>query len=246
MPRRKAGKEMQEQIWNAFVRERSEDERISIFAESMQREESSPLRKLEREALGDGVPIIRPQTRGLIKFILEVLKPQNILEIGAAVGYSALLMYTYAPNGCHITTIERDEGRARLARTNFERFGTDPGRLRLIEGDAAQILPELSGSYDLVFMDAAKGQYIRFLSDVKRLLRTGGALLSDNILRGGEILQSRYAVTRRNRTIHRRMREYLEALCGDPDFVTVILEDGDGMALSVRKRVPDHETAGIL
>lgn len=227
---------MQKQIWNAFASGSGEQERISVFAESVQREESPLLRELEREALGDGVPIIRPQTRGLIKFILEVRNPENILEIGAAVGYSALLMYTYASHESRITTIERDPDRALKAAENFARFGADPERLRLLEGDAAQILTQLDGPYDLIFMDAAKGQYIRFLPEVRRLLGGGAILLSDNILKGGETLESRYAVTRRNRTIHRRMREYLEALCEDPDLYTVILEDGDGMALSVRKR----------
>lgn len=223
-----------------FAAQGEEEERIAVFAESMQREESSLLRNLEKEALGNGIPIIRPQTQGLIKFILEIQKPQNILEIGTAVGYSALLMYTYAPCRCHITTIERDAGRVRQARANFAGFGADPQRLQLLEGDAAQLLPQLQGAYDLLFMDAAKGQYIRFLPDAKRLLRPGGILLSDNVLRGGEILESRYAVTRRNRTIHRRMREYLAALSEDPDFCTVILEAGDGVALSARRKA-DYE-----
>ena len=209
-------------------------ERISVFAESLHAEESPALRDLEEEALANNIPIIRPQTRGLIQCILEMLDPARILEVGAAVGYSALVMNTYAPSDCSIVTIERDAGRAAQARKNFEKFGAD--RITLLEGDAAQILPGLSGSFDFIFMDAAKGQYIRFLPDVVRLLRPGGVLLSDNVLKDGEILSSKFAVTRRDRTIHKRMREYLSAISGDERLRTVLLETGDGAARSVRRR----------
>ena len=209
-------------------------ERISVFAESLHAEESPELRALEREALENNIPIIRPQTRGLIQCILEMTAPSRILEVGTAVGYSALVMDTYAPCACSIITIERDAQRAAQARKNFERFAAD--RITLLEGDAAQILPGLSGSFDFVFMDAAKGQYIRFLPEVIRLLRPGGVLLSDNVLKDGEILASKFAVTRRDRTIHKRMREYLSAISQDPRLRTVLLETGDGAALSVRRR----------
>lgn len=209
-------------------------ERISVFAESLHAEESPELRILERKALEEGIPIIRPHTRGLIQCLLEMLAPRRILEIGTAVGYSALVMHTYAPAPCEIITIERDEKRAAQARLNFDRFGAE--NITLLEGDAAQILPGLEGIFDLIFMDAAKGQYIRFLPKVIRLLRVGGVLLSDNVLKEGEILESKFAVTRRNRTIHKRMREYLTAISEDPGLRTVLLETGDGAALSVRRR----------
>ena len=213
-------------------------ERIAVFAESLLAEESPELRILERKALEEGIPIIRPHTRGLIQFLLEVLAPRRILEIGTAVGYSALVMYTYAPARCEIVTIERDEQRAAQARQNFAQFGAK--RITLLEGDAAAVLPQLDGTFDLIFMDAAKGQYIRFLPEVIRLLRPGAVLLSDNVLKEGEILESKFAVTRRNRTIHKRMREYLAALSEDPRLRTVLLETGDGTALSVRRQNIDR------
>ena len=213
-------------------------ERISVFAESLHAEETPALRILERKALEEGIPIIRPHTRGLIQCLLEMLAPRRILEIGTAVGYSALVMYTYAPVPCEIITIERDEKRAAEARRNFEEF--EARGITLLEGDAAQILPQLEGTFDLIFMDAAKGQYIRFLPEVIRLLRPGAVLLSDNVLKEGEILESKFAVTRRNRTIHKRMREYLTAISGDPRLRTVLLETGDGAALSVRRQNTDR------
>ena len=154
-------------------------------------------------------------------------------------GYSALVMYTYAPADCEIITIECDEDRAAEARLNFDRFGAE--RITLLEGDAAQILPEVTGTFDLIFMDAAKGQYIRFLPEVIRLLREGGILLSDNVLKEGEILESKF------RTIHKRMREYLAAVSEDRRLRTILLETGDGAALSVRRRgMADNTEAGDL
>ena len=160
--------------------------------------------------------------------------PERILEIGTATGYSALVMYTYAPSECRIVTIEKDRERAAEAGRNFERFHAD--RIELIEADAAEALPALEGPFDLIFLDAAKGQYIRLLPELIRLLPPGGVLLTDNCLKEGEILASKFAVTRRDRTIHKRMREYLTAISRDERLRTVLLETGDGAAISVRRR----------
>ena len=208
--------------------------RIGVFAESLHAQETPALRELERKALGDGIPIIRPHTRGLIQCILEMKAPERILELGTATGYSALVMYTYAPSECSILTIEKDRERAAEARRNFERFQAD--RIELIEADAAEVLPSLEGPFDLIFLDAAKGQYVRFLPDLIRLLPPGGVLLTDNCLKEGEILASKFAVTRRDRTIHKRMREYLSAVSRDERLRTVLMETGDGAAISVRRR----------
>ena len=180
------------------------------------------------------MPIIRTQTQSLIRLLLAVGRPTAILEVGCAIGFSALLMSEYAPEGCHITTIEKYDKRIPIARENFKRAGRED-RITLLEGDAADILRDMDGAFDFIFMDAAKGQYIHFLPDVLRLLSTGGILLSDNVLQDGDILESRFAVTRRNRTIHGRMREYLYALKHDPALETVILPVGDGVTISVRK-----------
>lgn len=160
----------------------------------------------------------------------------RILEVGTAIGFSALLMSEYAPEGCRITTIEKYEKRIPAARENFARAGKSDV-ITLLEGDAAQVLAGLSadGGYDLIFMDAAKGQYIHFLPDVLRLLAADGLLISDNVLQEGEIVESKYAVTRRNRTIHNRMREYLYALTHCEALETTILPIADGVALSAKK-----------
>lgn len=180
------------------------------------------------------MPVIRTQTQGLLKFILAASKPRQILEVGTAVGFSALLMSEYAPDGCRITTIEKYEKRIPLAKENFRRAGKED-RITLLEGDALEVLKGLEGSYDLIFMDAAKGQYIHFLPDILRLLRTGGLLVSDNVLQDGDVLESRFAVTRRNRTIHARMREYLYELKHNRQLETVILPVGDGVTVSVKR-----------
>ncbi len=208
--------------------------RAAVFAQSLHTDDPPALRELEREALDAGVPIIRPQTRSLLHFLMEIKKPAAILEIGTAVGYSALYMHAYAGEGCRITTIEIDPDRAAKAAEHFAQ--ADAGEdISLLIGDAAQILPTLEGPYDLILMDAAKGQYVRFLPEILRLLAPGGVIVSDNCLQDGEILESRFAVRRRDRTIHKRMREYLEALFAEPSLVSVLLEAGDGIALSVRR-----------
>ena len=142
-------------------------------------------------------------------------------------------MSEYGPEDCHVTTIEKYEKRFDAARANFKRAGKEE-RITFLTGDAADVLKTLQGPFDMIFMDAAKGQYIHFLPEVLRLLAPGGLIVSDNVLRDGEILESRFAVTRRNRTIHARMREYLYTITHNPELDTTILPVGDGVALSVR------------
>ena len=161
-------------------------------------------------------------------------RPRKILEVGTAVGFSALLMSEYAPADCHITTIEKYEKRIPVAKENFRKAGRED-QITLLEGDAADLLKTLTDSYDLIFMDAAKGQYIHFMPEVMRLLAPGGLLVSDNVLQDGDVIESRFAVTRRNRTIHSRMRDYLYELTHHPELQTVILPVGDGVTLSVKK-----------
>ncbi len=210
------------------------DERTVAFINSLDTGNTPFLNIIEREAKETNVPIIRTETQSLIKFLFALKKPVSVLEVGCAIGFSALLMSEYAPAECKITTIEKYEKRIPVAKENFRRAGKED-RITLLEGDALDILKDLSGEYDFIFMDAAKGQYINFLPDVLRLMSEGGLLLSDNVLQDGEIIQSRYAVTRRNRTIHTRMRDYLYALKHDPLLTTVILPIGDGVTLSVKK-----------
>lgn len=210
------------------------DERMMTFIRSFDKGNPAYLEELEKYSRETNVPIIRPQMQSLLKFLLTWGKPMKILEVGTAIGFSSLLMSEYAPEGCHITTIEKYEKRIPLARENFKKAGKEQN-ITLLEGDATQILAELKEEYDLIFMDAAKGQYINFLPDILRLMSPGGILVSDNILQDGDIVESKYAVTRRNRTIHNRMREYLYALTHHEELETVILPIADGVTLSAKK-----------
>ena len=209
------------------------DERISAFINSLDCGNTEFLNEIEDECRRTNVPVIRTQMQSLLKFLLAVNRPQKILEVGTAIGFSALLMSEYAPDGCHITTIEKYEKRIPLAKENFRRAGREDV-ITLLEGDASEILKGLTESYDFIFMDAAKGQYIHFLPDILRLLGAGGLLVSDNVLQEGDIIESRFAVTRRNRTIHARMRDYLYELKHNRQLETVILPVGDGVTVSVK------------
>ena len=209
------------------------DERMATFIDSLDKGNTPFLDEIEKQAISTQVPIVRKSTQNLLKFLLAMQRPKAILEVGTAVGFSALLMSEYAPEDCHITTIEKYEKRIPIAKENF-RKGKAENRITLIEGDATEELKKLDGPYDFIFMDAAKGQYIHFFPEIMRLVKKGGLIVSDNVLQDGDILQSRYAVTRRNRTIHSRMREYLYELTHNPELETTILPVGDGMTLSVK------------
>lgn len=219
------------------------EERTESYIDSLLPSLPDYLDKMAVEARKDHIPIIRPAMMSYMRTMLALYKPMTILEVGCAIGFSALFMREYAPKGCKITTIERDEERIAEARRNLSEFDKT-GQIKLLEGDALQILKGLEGQYDMIFMDAAKAQYINMYDDVKRLLVPGGLLLSDNILQEGDILESRYAVTRRDRTIHARMREYLYRLTHDSDLETSILPVADGVAVSVLVSGADGETDG--
>lgn len=211
------------------------DERLVTYINSLDRGNTPVLDEIEKEALRDFVPIIRKEMQSFLKLLLAMQKPMRILEVGTAVGFSAVLMAEYAPKGCQIVTIENYEKRIPIAKANFERAGKQE-QITLLEGDATEILPQLEGQFDMIFMDAAKGQYIHYLPEVTRLLSEGGVLVSDNVLQDGDVIESRYAVERRNRTIHSRMREYLFELKHSDIYETSILPLGDGIALSVKRR----------
>ena len=211
------------------------DERLATFINSLDVGNAPYLNELERYAKKTNVPIIRTEMQSLLKFLLTMKEPKKILEVGTAIGFSALLMSEYGPKDCHITTIEKYEKRIPLAKENFKKAGKEDS-ITLLEGDAVDILQTLEGTYDFIFMDAAKGQYINFLPDILRLVKVGGLLISDNVLQDGDIIESRFAVTRRNRTIHARMREYLYELKHHEDLETVILPVGDGVTISVRRK----------
>lgn len=209
------------------------DERTSAFIDALDKGNAPYLDEIEKYAIETQVPVIRKPTQSLLKFLLALSKPGSILEVGTAIGFSALLMSEYGPSDCHITTIEKYEKRIPEAKENFRKAGRED-RITLLEGDAAEILKELQGPYDMIFMDAAKGQYINFLPDALRLLAPGGILISDNVLQDGDIIESRFAVTRRNRTIHARMRDYLFQLTHMQGLETVVLPVGDGVTMTTK------------
>lgn len=210
------------------------DERMVTYIRSLEVPERAVIEAIEQEALRDRVPIIRKEMQSFLKVLLMIKRPMRILEVGAAVGFSSILMSEYMPEGGHITTIENYDKRIPIARANFKRAGKEE-QIDLIEGDALEVMHGLEGPYDLIFVDAAKGQYIHYLPEVMRLLGTDGVLVSDNVLQEGDIIESRFAVERRNRTIHSRMREYLYELKHHDQLQTSIIPLGDGVALSVKR-----------
>ena len=215
------------------------EERLRVFIDSFDKGNTGFLDSLEKEALEKHVPVIRRETQKLLRTLLALQKPMNILEVGTAVGFSTLLMCEYGLGQLHVTTIENDEERAMEAEKNFREAGRQE-QITLLAGDADDLLQTLEGPFDLIFMDAAKGQYIHWLPDVIRLMHPGSLLVSDNVLQNGDLVQSHFVVERRKRTIYKRMREYLFALTHDPLLETVILPTGDGTALSVKLEETDE------
>ncbi len=210
------------------------EERLVTYINSLDTENSELLNRLEREALETYVPIIRKETQQFLKWVLAMQKPQRILEVGTAIGFSALFMAEYNPADCKIVTIENYEKRIPIAKKYFKEAKREE-QITLLEGDALEILPALEGTFDFIFMDAAKGQYIHFLPEMLRLLSRDGTLVSDNVLQDGDIIESRFAVTRRNRTIHKRMREYLYEVTHHEELVSTVLPIGDGLTVSTKK-----------
>ena len=212
------------------------DNRITEYLHSLETSRGELLDTIEKKAIEDGVPIIRSETAALLRSLTAALRPENILEIGTAVGYSALQMCQVMPKNCHITTIEKYEKRIPEAKENFRKAGEE-SRITFLEGDADMWLKELKGKqFDLVFMDAAKGQYLNWLPLLLDLMAVGAVLISDNVLQDGDVVQSRFAVQRRNRTIHSRMREYLYELKHMEEFETAVIPIGDGVTISTRIR----------
>lgn len=213
------------------------DERLEVYISTLENKKGEqPLFELRKSAEERDIPIIRTATERYLKLQLLLLKPKRILEVGAAVGYSSIMMSSCLCD-CHIDTIENYEPRIKEARRNITDFGFDD-RITLIEGDANEVLSMFSGEnreYDFIFLDAAKGQYINQLVDLKKMLVPGGMMVADNVLQDGSVIDSRFAVRRRDRTIHDRMREFLEAVFSDEELLCDLLPIGDGVAAVVKK-----------
>ncbi len=209
-------------------------ERLSAYLESLDGGNGVFLDELEQQARSENVPLISKDLQAFLKVLLAIVRPQRILEVGTAVGFSALLMADCTECSCRITTIENYPERIRKAQENVDRAGMQK-RITILSGDAQELLPALEGNYDFIFMDAAKGQYLSFLPDLLRLMPEGGVLLSDNVLQDGDILESHYAVKQRNRTIYKRMREYLYTLTHTDGLLTTVIPLSDGAAVTVKQ-----------
>ena len=207
---------------------------MRTYINSLDRGNTPFLEELEQTALRDRVPVIRREMQSFIKTFLAMNQPGRILEVGTAIGFSTLLMCEYGREDLQIVTIENYAKRIPIARENFRRAGRED-QITLLEGDAGELLKTLEGPFDMIFMDAAKGQYIHWLPDIRRLMTKGSVLISDNVLQEGDIIESHYLVERRKRTIYKRMREYLYELKHDPSFITSILPLGDGVTVSVKQ-----------
>ena len=209
------------------------NEHIRDYLFSLEDAPSGKLIRLEEQALEKHVPIIRRDTQSILKFLLKQEKPEAVLEIGTAVGFSALFMLENLPEDSHITTIEKVEMRLKEARRNL----AGNNRITLIESEAGEALKRLAESgekFDFVFLDAAKGQYSAWLEDILTLLRSGGLLVTDNCLLEGSIAESKFSIERRDRTIHKRMREFLYEITHSDKLETMILPVGDGLAVSYK------------
>lgn len=191
------------------------------------------LGELENYANERGIPVIPHETAKFIDLFCASLQPQNILEIGTAIGFSASLMAQHLASDGHLTTIDRYPEMYERAKENFKHLGLED-RITMLEGDAADILPTLSASYDLIFMDSAKAKYIEFLPECMRLLKLGGVLIIDDVFQGGTVLDEGATIPKRVRKIHRKLNELLETVLNDSDHRSCLVPLGDGL-LMIRK-----------
>lgn len=209
---------------------------IRNYLESVMPERNEALQELHEEAIRDDVPIIKHEMEQFIKFIISLHQPKRILEIGTAIGYSSIVMLSVAGSDTSIVTLEKSERMIPKAKKNFKTFGVE-SQVKLLEGDAVKTLKSLDEPFDLIFMDAAKGQYMNFYEDSHRLLKPGGLLIADNILQDGLIAKSRFAIPRRQRTIHGRMREFITLMSNHPEYTTSVLPIADGATISFKKKL---------
>ena len=191
------------------------------------------LGEIEAYANELGIPIVPHETAKFLDFFTATMQPSQILEIGTAIGFSASLMAQHLQADGHLTTIDRYEKMYERAKENFKKMGLEE-RITLIEGDAADVLPTLEGSYDLIFMDSAKAKYIEFYPECMRLLRQGGVLIIDDVFQGGTVLDDEAEIPKRVRKIHRKLNELFDTILNDKSNRSTLVPLGDGL-LMVRK-----------
>lgn len=207
-------------------------DKITDYLRSLIRENNHILKEMEERALKEYIPIISPEVAQLIKLVAEMTNAKNILEIGSAIGYSSMVFAGFSDE-TRVVTIEMNEQRAAEAKENIKRGGLDK-RITLIKGNALEVMDDLSESFDLIFVDAAKGQYNNFLPKCLKLLKPGGVLISDNILYRGTVAETGF-IPRKHRTIIVNLKEYLKTLTGDDRLTTSVIPIGDGVAVSLKK-----------
>lgn len=192
------------------------------------------LGEIERTAYENNVPIIPHETVVFLQFLLGQIKPRAVLEIGTAIGFSSSLMSQYVGEDGHVTTIDRYDVMIKKARENYEKLGLTE-RVTLLEGDAADVLPTLTGPYDFIFMDSAKSKYIEFLPECLRLVPKGGVIMIDDVLQGGTVTHPREAIPKNQRTIHRKLNLLFEKVLNHPDLTSSIVPLGDGILLITKE-----------
>ena len=235
-------KETSAAVKKAATQEKAENkldyERIRTFVKSYIKEDSDKLEEIYSSAVEREVPVIREDTRDYLRLLLNQVKPVKVLEIGTAVGYSALFMAEVLDDigEYHIDTIELDDVRAEEAQGHITEFGKED-KIHLYRGDAAEVLKTLTEKYDFIFIDAAKAQYMNYLQAVMKLVHADSVIVTDNVLESGLVLESHFLVEKRDRTIHDKLREYLYTLKNDERLETAILSIGDGVAVSVVKKI---------
>lgn len=211
---------------------------IVEFLRKEQKPLPGKLGEIEQEANENRVPIIPHETVVFLNLLLGQLKPNQILEIGAAIGFSSSLMAQHVGETGHVTTIDRFDVMIEKAKKNYELLGlTD--KVTLLEGQAADILPTLNGSYDFIFMDSAKSKYYDFFPECMRLLKVGGMLVVDDVLQGGTILLPKEEIPKRSRVIHRKLNAFLEVVMKHPSLESSIVPLGDGLLMIVKKEEVD-------
>ncbi len=209
-------------------------QRWGLFLDSLLMEGDPFLGQLRQDCQKRLIPIIRRETEYYLRWLLAQKRPVSILEIGTAVGYSSIYMASHTPDETTITSIEKSSKSVEEARENIVQAGFSQ-RITVIEDDALKWISQSTGeNYDFIFLDGPKGQYEALVEDLVDCLSIGGILVADNILFDGDILESRYAVRRRDRTIHKRMREFLYRISHHPSLVSDILPIGDGLSISVK------------
>lgn len=215
---------------------------IVEFMRHRQEQVTGSLKELENFARKENIPIIPHETVAYFRFLMETIKPKNILEIGTAIGFSALLMAQHAPEA-KITTIDRNPEMIGFAKENFAKFDNRQ-QITLLEGDAVDVLSTLTETYDFVFMDSAKSKYIVFLPEILKHLEVGGVVVLDDIFQGGDIAKDIMEVRRGQRTIYRGLQRLFDATLSNPGLTASLVPLGDGI-LMLRKNQAEIELPDV-